>query len=145
MIIKVIKSGEDYSHAIARLSALMTLDPDADSTEENELELLALVIEDYERKIVPATLPDPIEAILFRMDQMNLARKDLQPYMGSLSKVSEVLSRKRPLSLSMIRRLHSGLGIPAEVLIGGAEISQAIVGEEPEMDYTKFPLKEGDV
>lgn len=142
MIIKVIKSGEDYSHAIARLSALMTLDPDADSTEENELELLALVIEDYERKIVPATLPDPIEAILFRMDQMNLARKDLQPYMGSLSKVSEVLSRKRPLSLSMIRRLHSGLGIPAEVLIGGAEISQAIVGEEPEMDYTKFPLKE---
>lgn len=142
MNIKVIKSSDDYSHAIARLSALMTLDPEADSIEENELELLALVIEDYERKIVPATVPDPIEAILFRMDQMNLARKDLQPYMGSLSKVSEVLSRKRPLSLSMIRRLHSGLGIPAEVLIGGTEISQAIVGEEPEMDYTKFPLKE---
>lgn len=142
MNIKVIKSSDDYSHAIARLSALMTLDPEADSIEENELELLALVIEDYERKIVPATVPDPIEAILFRMDQMNLARKDLQPYMGSLSKVSEVLSRKRPLSLSMIRRLHSGLGIPADVLIGGTEISQAIVGEEPEMDYTKFPLKE---
>ncbi len=142
MNIKVIKSSDDYSHAIARLSVLMTLDPEADSTEENELELLALVIEDYERKIVPATVPDPIEAILFRMDQMNLARKDLQPYMGSLSKVSEVLSRKRPLSLSMIRRLHSGLGIPADVLISGTEISQAIVGEEPEMDYTKFPLKE---
>jgi len=142
MNIKVIKSSDDYSHAIARLSALMTLDPEADSMEENELELLALVIEDYERKIVPATVPDPIEAILFRMDQMNLARKDLQPYMGSLSKVSEVLSRKRPLSLSMIRRLHSGLGIPADVLISGTEISQAIVGEDPEMDYTKFPLKE---
>ncbi len=142
MNIKVIKSSEDYSHAIARLSALMTLDPEADSTEENELELLALVIEDYERKIVPVTVPDPIEAILFRMDQMNLARKDLLPYMGSMSKVSEVLSRKRPLSLSMIRRLHSGLGIPADVLISGSEISQALVGEEPEMDYTKFPLKE---
>lgn len=142
MNIKVIKSSDDYSHAITRLSALMTLDPEADSTEENELELLALVIEDYERKIVPVTVPDPIEAILFRMDQMNLARKDLQPYMGSLSKVSEVLSRKRPLSLSMIRRLHSGLGIPADVLISGTEISQAIVGEDPEMDYTKFPLKE---
>jgi HTH-type transcriptional regulator/antitoxin HigA len=142
MNIKVIKSSEDYSHAIARLSALMTLDPEADSTEENELELLALVIEDYERKIVPVTVPDPIEAILFRMDQMNLARKDLLPYMGSMSKVSEVLSRKRPLSLSMIRRLHSGLGIPADVLISGSEISQALVGEDPEMDYTKFPLKE---
>ncbi|MDD4930097.1 MAG: ImmA/IrrE family metallo-endopeptidase [Gallionella sp.] len=142
MNIKVIKSSDDYSQAIARLSALMTLDPQADSMEENELELLALVIEDYERKIVPVTASDPIEAILFRMDQMNLARKDLQPYMGSLSKVSEVLSRKRPLSLSMIRRLHSGLGIPADVLIGGSEISQVTVGDAPEMDYTKFPLKE---
>jgi len=139
---KIIKSSDDYSHAIARLSELMTLDPAADSTEENELELLALVIEDYERKIVPVTLPDPIEAILFRMDQMNLSRKDLQPYLGSLSKISEVLSRKRPLSLSMIRRLHSGLGIPANVLISDTEMSLAIVGEMPLMDYTKFPLKE---
>ncbi|MDP1594367.1 MAG: ImmA/IrrE family metallo-endopeptidase [Gallionella sp.] len=142
MNIKVIKSSNDYAHAMARLTALMTLDPKDGSKEDNELELLALVIEDYERKIVPPVVPDPVEAILFRMDQMKLGRKELEPYIGSISKVSEVLSRKRPLSLSMIRRLHKGLGIPADVLIGSAESSQAVIGEEPEMEYTKLPLKE---
>lgn len=142
MDIKVIKSSNDYAQAMARLTALMTLDPKDGSKEDNELELLALVIEDYERKIVPPVVPDPVEAILFRMDQMKLGRKELEPYIGSISKVSEVLSRKRPLSLSMIRRLHKGLGIPADVLIGGAKTSQAVIGEEPEMEYKKLPLKE---
>lgn len=142
MNIKVIKSGNDYANAMARFTALMSLDPKDGSKEDAELELLALVIEDYERKIVPPAVPDPIEAILFRMDQMKLGRKELEPYIGSLSKVSEVLSRKRPLSLSMIRRLHNGLGIPADVLIGGTESSQAVIGEEPVMEYTKLPLKE---
>jgi HTH-type transcriptional regulator/antitoxin HigA len=142
MNIKVIKSSNDYAQAMARLTALMALDPKADSKEDNELELLALVIEDYERKIAPPVAPDPVEAILFRMDQMQLGRKELEPYIGSISKVSEVLSRKRPLSLSMIRRLHKGLGIPADVLIGGAESSQATLGTKPEMEYTKLPLKE---
>jgi HTH-type transcriptional regulator/antitoxin HigA len=140
--IKVIKSSNDYAQAMARLSALMALDPEAGTQEDNELELLALVIEDYERKIVPPAVPDPVEAILFRMDQMQIGRKEMEAYIGSASKVSEVLSRKRPLSLPMIRRLHTGLGIPAEVLIGGAEISQAVIGDQPEMDYAKFPLKE---
>jgi len=142
MNIKVIKSSNDYAHAMARLTALMTLDPKDGSKEDNELELLALVIEDYERKIVPPVVPGPVEAILFRMDQMKLGRKELEPYIGSISKVSEVLSRKRPLSLSMIRRLHKGLGIPADVLIGGAETSQAVIGDEPEIEYAKLPLKE---
>ena len=142
MNIKVIKSGESYTQAMARLYALMALDPKAGSNEDSELELLALVIEDYERKIVPPAAPDPVDAILFRMDQMGLGRKDLALYIGSISKVSEVLSRKRPLSLSMIRRLHQGLGIPADVLIGGMEGEQAVIGDEPEMNYTKFPLKE---
>ncbi|HMN13436.1 MAG TPA: ImmA/IrrE family metallo-endopeptidase [Bellilinea sp.] len=142
MNIKVIKSGEDYAQAMARLSALMTLDPKVGSKEDNELELLALVIEDYERKIVPPAMPDPIDAILFRMDQMKLGRKDLEQYIGSTSKVSEVLSRKRPLSLSMIRRLHQGLGIPADVLIGLESNEKANLGKEPDMDYSKFPLKE---
>ena len=142
MDIKVIKSNNDYAQAMARFTALMTLDPKDGSKEDNELELLALVIEDYERKIVPPVVPDPVEAILFRMDQMKLGRKELEPYIGSISKVSEVLSRKRPLSLSMIRRLHKGLGIPADVLIGGAESNQTAIGEEPEMEYTKLPLKE---
>jgi HTH-type transcriptional regulator / antitoxin HigA len=80
MNIKIIKESADYAQAMARLSALMTLDPKAGSKEDSELELLALVIEDYERKIVPPVVPDPVEAILFRMDQMKLGRKELEPY-----------------------------------------------------------------
>jgi len=120
MNVKIIKSKEDYAAAMTRLSTLMSLDPKANTKEENELELLALVIEAYERQTVPPASPDPVDAILFRMEQMGLTRKDLVPYIGSISKVSEVLSRKRPLSLSMIRRLHEGLGIPAEILIKNA-------------------------
>lgn len=142
MNIKVIKSSNDYTQAMERLTALMAHDPKDGSEEDNELELLALVIEDYERKIVPPVSPDPIEAILFRMDQMQLGRKDLEAYIGSTSKVSEVLSRKRPLSLPMIRRLHIGLDIPADVLIGGTDSSLVILGTEPELEYSKFPLKE---
>jgi HTH-type transcriptional regulator/antitoxin HigA len=116
--IRVLKTESDYTAAAARLSALMDKDPAPGSAEDAELELLALVIQSYEQSRFPPSPPDPIEAILFRMDQQRLAKKDLVPYFGSLSKVSEVLGRKRPLSLSMIRKLHGGLGIPAEVLIG---------------------------
>lgn len=142
MNIRPIKSQADYDAAMVRLTALMEHDPKPDSGEANELELLALVIEDYERKIVPPAKPDPVDAILFRMDQMKLSRKEIVPYIGSMSKVSEVLSRKRPLSLSMIRRLHAGLGIPAEVLIGNGEHTAGEPAEEPDVDYSKFPLKE---
>lgn len=141
MKLKLIKNESDYAVAMARLSALMAANPNAGSANENELDLLALVIEDYERKIVPPVVPDPIEAILFRLDQAGLMRKDLIPYIGSAPKVSEVLARKRPLSLTMIRRLHQGLGIPADILIGGAEASEAVL-EAPDIDYTRFPLKE---
>lgn len=141
MKVKLIKNESDYAAAMARLSALMAANPEVGSANENELDLLALVIEDYERKIVPPVVPDPIEAILFRLDQAGLARKDLISYIGSAPKVSEVLARKRPLSLTMIRRLHQGLGIPADVLISGAEAGEAVL-EAPEIDYTRFPLKE---
>lgn len=142
MNVKIIKSAEDYEVAMARLSALMSRDPKPNSKEENELELLALVIQDFERQTVPPVKADPIESILFRMDQMQLTRKDLIPYLGSISKVSEVLSRKRPLSLPMIRRLNQGLGIPADILIEDVEIDCSVVDQEPEMDFTRFPLKE---
>lgn len=142
MNVKIIKSEKDYEAAMARLSALMSLDPKPNSKEENELELLALVIQDFERQTVPPVKADPIESILFRMDQMQLARKDLIPYIGSISKVSEVLSRKRPLSLPMIRRLHQGLGIPADILIEDVGTDSAVVDQEPEMDFSRFPLKE---
>ena len=89
MNVKIIKSTQDYEAAMARLSVLMSLDPQPDSDEEHELELLALVIEDFERQTVPPVKTDPIDAILFRMDQMQLTRKDLIAYIGSISKVSK--------------------------------------------------------
>ena len=142
MNVKIIKSARDYEANMARLSVLISLDPKPNSKEEDELELLALVIQDFERQTVPHVKADPIESILFRMDQMQLTRKELIPYIGSISKVSEVLSRKRPLSLPMIRRLNQGLGIPADILIEDVETDSSLVGQEPEMDFTRFPLKE---
>jgi len=142
MNVKIIKSAKDYEANMARLSELMSLDPKPNSKEENELELLALVIQDFERQTVPHVKADPIESILFRMDQMQLTRKELIPYIGSISKVSEVLSRKRPLSLPMIRRLNQGLGIPADILIEDVETDSSLVDQEPEMDFRRFPLKE---
>lgn len=96
----------------------------------------------YERARIPPVVPDAIDAIEFRMDQQGLAQKDLVPFIGSLSKVSEVLARKRPLSLPMIRRLHDGLGIPADVLIGSPEPVEANVDDEGDADFTKYPLRE---
>lgn len=142
MNVKIIKNEEDYEAAMARLSALMSLDLQPNSKEENELELLALVIQDFEHQTVLPVKADPVESILFRMDQMQLSRKDMIPYIGSISKVSEVLSRKRPLSLSMIRRLNKGLGIPADILIEDIETYSSVVDQEPEMDFSRFPLKE---
>ena len=142
MNVKIIKSAKDYEANMERLSVLMSLDPEPNSKEENELELLALVIQDFERQTVPPVKADPIESILFRMDQMQLTRKELIPFIGSISKVSEVLSRKRPLSLPMIRRLNQGLGIPADILIEDVETDSSLVDQEPEMDFTRFPLKE---
>lgn len=142
MNVKVIRSGEDYAQAMARLNALMALDPAAGSEDDNELELLALVVEDYERKTVPAVVLDPVAAILFRLDQTGLSRKDLVPLIGSASKVSEVLSGKRPLSLAMIRRLRDGLGIPADILVGGGHDAAVGVAEDAAPDYSRFPLKE---
>lgn len=118
MKIKIIKNEKEYREAMERLSFLMSEELTAGSAEEAELELLALVLEDHERKIAPQVMPSPVDAILFRMDQLGLSRKDLVPYIGSLPRVSEVLSGKRQLSMAMIRRLHRGLDIPAETLIG---------------------------
>lgn len=140
--IRVLKTESDYDVAVARLSALMDKDPAPASAEESELELLALVIQSYEQTRVPPSPVDPIEAILFRMDQQKLAQKDLVPFIGSLSKVSEVLGRKRSLSLAMIRRLHKGLGIPADVLIGENVAEDIDFSTDPAADYTKFPLME---
>ena len=115
--VKVIKTQRDYDASVVRLSALMDEEIAPGSSKESELELLALVIKSYERSKVDPVVPDPIEAILFRMDQLGLKKVNMVPYMGLLPKVSEVLARKRPLNLAMIRKLHLGLGIPADVLL----------------------------
>ena len=134
--VKVIKTEKEYQNALEELEPLMDAAPG--SKEEQELELLALLIEKYEDEHFPIPLPDPVEAIKFRMEQQGLTQKDLIPYIGSQSKVSEVLNHRRPLSLEMIRKLHEGLEIPAEVLIQkpGAEI--------PEVHYRRedFPFNE---
>ena len=114
---KLIKTKAEHNAAMERLSALMDADPALGSPESDELELLAHLIETYEAKAHPISLPDPIDAIRFRMEQAGLTRKDLAPIIGSLPKVSEVLNRKRPLSIAMMRRLQTELGIPAEVLL----------------------------
>ncbi len=112
---KIIKSDKAYNAALVHIESLM--DASAGSSEEEELELWALLVERYEQENVPIDLPDPIEAIKFRMDQLGLKQKDLLQYIPNKSKVSEVLNHKLPLSLSMIRQLHRHLGIPAEVLV----------------------------
>lgn len=133
---KVIKTEIDHEMALAHLETLMDAEPG--TPQEEELELFAVLIENYEREHFPIGLPDPIEAIKFRMDQQELTRKDLEKYIGSPSKVSEVLNRKRPLSLAMIRALHQGLDIPAEVLLQeeGTELA------EPKYDLHKYPFNE---
>lgn len=116
-MMKLIKSNSDHQAALARLDELFDLDPAPGTSESDEIEVLALLIETYEKEAFPIDLPSPTEAIKFRMDQQGLAQKDLVPYIGSKSKVSEVLNGKRALSLKMIRNLNQGLGIPYEVLI----------------------------
>ena len=115
--IKVIKNELDYNAALDLVSKLINHDPDPDSAEGEQLSLLTALIKDYESKTIPESLPDPIEAIKFRMEQANLKPTDLIPYIGSRSRVSEILSGKRQLTVEMIRALSEGLGIPAKVLI----------------------------
>ena len=117
MNIKPIRNETDYKEALRALELLVASDPDPDSVDGDKLSVLSTLIESYENDRYPFTLPDPIDAIKFRMEQADLSPVDLVPFIGSRSKVSEVLSGKRPLSLEMIRALEAGLGIPADVLI----------------------------
>jgi HTH-type transcriptional regulator/antitoxin HigA len=113
--VKVIRSSEDHAEA---LKLVETLWGAAEGSEEgDELVALTLLVEHYENQHFPIGKPDPVEAIKFRMDQMGLKPRDLEAYIGASGRVSEVLNRKRKLSLAMIRRLHNGLKIPYETLL----------------------------
>ncbi len=115
MEIKPIKTKTAYRAALKEIESLMTARPN--TPEGDRLDVLVTLVEAYERKHFPMDLPDPVEAIKFRMEQMALKPKDLVPMIGGLNRVYEILNRKRPLTLRMVWRLHKELGIPAESLI----------------------------
>jgi HTH-type transcriptional regulator/antitoxin HigA len=113
--IKPIKTEKDYDRALARVEQLMSAE--AGTPEGDALDVLTTLIEAYEARHWAIDLPDPVAAIQERMEQQHLRPKDLEPFIGSSGRVSEVLNRRRPLTLPMIRRLERGLGIPARVLV----------------------------
>ncbi len=140
MKLKIIKTEEEYKKSLAEVERLIVLDPEQGTPEGDRLELLAMLVENYEKVHFSFNLPSPIDAINFRMEVQGLKQKDLVPYIGSKSKVSEVLSGKRPLTIQMIRALHKGLDIPAEVLL--QELHKPEATKLFEIDWAKFPIKE---
>lgn len=115
---KPIKNESAYQNALSRIEKLWGAAPD--TPEGDELEILLVLVEAYENKHYPLPPSDPINAILFQMDQLGIDRKKLQEFLGPRSRVSDVLNRKRDLSLPQIRKLHKGMGIPYECLLGEA-------------------------
>jgi HTH-type transcriptional regulator/antitoxin HigA len=120
MRIRPIKTDADYRDALGEIERLMDAVPGTSAGDR--LEVLATLVEHYESLHEPIEPPDPIEALVYHMETRGLQRRDLEPYLGSRARVAEVLNRKRALSIDMIRRLHSGLGISAEVLIRPYEV-----------------------
>jgi HTH-type transcriptional regulator/antitoxin HigA len=115
MDIRPMRTEADYEAALAEIDHLFDAAPN--TPEGERLEVLATLVEAYEEQHYNIPAPDPIEALTYHMESRGLCRRDLEPYLGSRARVAEVLNRKRPLSLEMIRRLHTGLGIAAEILI----------------------------
>ena len=117
MDIKPIRTDRNYKAALEEIGDLMEQDPELGTPDGDRLDILSTLVQVYEQRQFPMDLPDPVEAIKFRMDQQGLKPKDLEPMIGQLNRVYEVLNRKRPLTMAMVWRLHTGLGIPAESLI----------------------------
>jgi len=136
---RVIRSETDYEAALSQIERLIDQKAAPGTPEGEELELLTVLVRNYEASRLGEGVPDPIEAIKFRMEQANLRPRDLVPFIGSRSKVSEVLARKRSLTLSMIKALHSGLGIPA-----GALLREGAAPDLSEVfdDWSRFPIRE---
>lgn len=116
MDIHPIRTEDDYNNALLRIDELMDAEPDTEAGAE--LDVLVTLVDVYESKHFPIEVPDPVEAILFRMEQMGIKRKDLVPLLGGRNRVSEVLNRKRNLTITQIKRLHSSLQIPLKNLLG---------------------------
>jgi HTH-type transcriptional regulator / antitoxin HigA len=131
MRIQPIRTEADYDAAVARVAQLMGAKPR--TADGDELDVLATLVDAYESKQFPIDTPDPIAIIKFQMEQQGLTRKDLEPMIGSRARVSEVLTGKRALTLPMIRRLHAGLQIPLDLLVGTA------AGSRPHRTRKKSP------
>jgi len=137
---RVIRTEEQHRAYLDELHKLMTLMPTPGSENSERLELLIVLLEAYESKRYPVELPDPVDAIIFRMQEKGYKQADLIPYFGTRSRVSEILSRKRPLTVPMIRAISIGLGISAETLIGvGDSESQKTKND---IDWSRFPVQE---
>jgi len=115
MDIKPIKTENEYEAALKEIERLFNAEPG--TPDGDRLDVFVTLVEAYEEEHYPIPLPDPIEAIFYYMESRGLTRADLEKYIGSRARVSEILNRRRPLTLSMIQRLHIGLGIPAEILV----------------------------
>lgn len=137
---KVIRTREQYDAYLDEVQALMAKAPALHSSDSDRLELLTVLLETYENAKYPVESPDPIDAILFRMQEKGLKQADLIPYFGTSSRVSEVLRRKRPLTVQMIRALSIGLGLSADTLIGLSAPDAATT--KSEVDWSKFPIRE---
>ncbi|MFZ1579756.1 MAG: helix-turn-helix domain-containing protein [Saprospiraceae bacterium] len=122
-MLRPIKSKEEHSIYLSRAYELMQLDLSPNSIESDELEVISILIEAYEKENFPIESPNPIEAILFRIEQLGMSSSELNKILGSRSRTSEILNGKRKLSIGMIRKLHEKLGIPAQILIKDYELT----------------------
>lgn len=132
MDVRPIKTEADYAAAMKEIESIFDAAPG--TTKGDRLEILATLVEAYEKQRFGDRLPDPIEAIKYHMERLGLSRRDLEPFIGSSARVSEILNRKRPLTLRMIRRLETGLGLPAAVLVQEYALAA---------DKTESPFAEG--
>lgn len=136
---KVIRTQRQYEQYLDEIMLLMARGLELTSAESDHLELLSVLVEDYENNRYPVEPPDPIDAVLFRMHEKGLKKVDLIPYFGTSSRVSEVLNRKRPLTVQMMRELAVGLGLSADTLLG---LTASPKPKTDDLDWSMFPVKE---
>jgi len=140
---KILKTKGEHQAALEEAEALVALDPSSTTPQGQRLELLSLLIEDYEKRRYDFGGLDPIDVIEFKMNEQGLRQRDLVPLLGSRSRVSEVLARKRPLTVQMIRALSTGLGIPADALIGDdLTLAEPARSAETSIEWKYFPYSE---
>jgi len=132
MLLRPIRNEEDYETALKEIEALWVAE--AGTADADRLDILVLLVEAYEAEHYPIPAPDPIELILHVMDARGLTRRDLEPYLGSRARVSEILNRRRPLSLEMIRKLQAGLDLPADILVQPYEVQNTQIQAKAAID-----------